>query len=501
MTYSGQRAAGGKQFTRRAALLALAACVAGVSAVRAQSSVDPVQQLQSDLTAATQMAGVQHGTWGIAVQSLDRNERLFDLNAHTLIVPASVAKLVSVATAVDAVGWQYQFTTTLRASGPIDNGVLHGDLVVIGGGDPSIGGRGGDDFSSWIAALKDAGIRRIDGRVIGVDDAFEEPRPGFAWSWDDLGYSTGAIFGALNTDENMAMVTVRPGPAPAAPVLLTANGDSQDAQTIDRATTGAAGTQQLLWPEMRPGEPEVTIAGSIPVGARPVSLLISVGNPTLWFARVLRRHLIAAGIDVLGEAIDSDALDAPPTADEGMLLYTHRSHPISEIAQQALKNSINLYGEALQRLNGSGPPPRTNDQALEGMKQRLLAWGVPAEGFQMVDGSGLSRRDALAPDTLLTILTHMYDATDASPWMTALPVAGVDGTLIARLRRTAAENNLRAKTGTMSNVRSLAGYVRTRDGEPLAFVVMLENFEGTGAQAVAAIDAIAIRLASFRRQP
>ena len=491
---------GGGQQMQRAALAALLA-LAMAATIVAQPASDSIQRLQTDLIAATQMPGVQHGTWGIAVQSLDRNERLFDLNPHTLIVPASVEKLVSVATAVDAVGWDYRFTTTLRRTGPIADGVLRGDLLIIGGGDPSTGGRGGDDFSSWIAALKEAGIRRIDGRVVGVDDLFEEPRPGFAWSWDDLGYSTGAIFGALNFGENMAMVTVRPGSTPGAPAMLTPNGDAVDAQTIDRAVTGAAGTRQLLWPEMRPGEPEVTIAGSTPIGGRAVSLLISAGNPTLWSARVLRRHLIAGGIDVSGEAVDGDTLDAPPTLDAGELVYTYRSHPLSEIAQQAVKESINLYGEALHRLNAAGPLPHDNDQALAGVKQRFLSWGVPAEGFQLVDGSGLSRRDALAPDTLLTILTHMYDATGASPWMTAFPIAGVDGTLMGRMKDTPAENNVRAKTGTMSNVRSLVGYVRTRDGESLAFVIMLENFEGTGAQAVAAIDSIAIRLASFRRQP
>jgi D-alanyl-D-alanine carboxypeptidase/D-alanyl-D-alanine-endopeptidase (penicillin-binding protein 4) len=133
------------------------------------------------------------------------------------------------------------------------------------------------------------------------------------------------------------------------------------------------------------------------------------------------------------------------------------------------------------------------------MKQRLLMWGVPANGSQLVDGSGLSRRDVLAADTLLTVLVRMYDAAGMSPWMTALPVAGVDGTLAARMKGTPAENNVRAKTGTMSNVRSLTGYVRARDGETFAFVIMVNNFEGTGAQAVAAIDAIAVRLASFSR--
>jgi D-alanyl-D-alanine carboxypeptidase/D-alanyl-D-alanine-endopeptidase (penicillin-binding protein 4) len=250
----------------------------------------------------------------------------------------------------------------------------------------------------------------------------------------------------------------------------------------------------------------LTIAGSLPAGSMPETLLVSAGNPTAWFARVFRSRLIASGIDVSGDAVDGDDIDvgagfSRPSPDNAEILYTYRSHPLSEIAQPLLKESINLYGEAVQRLNGSGPRPRTNDQALEGMKQRLLSWGVPADGFQLVDGSGLSRRDVLTPDTLLTVMVRMYDAGGAAPWMTGLPVAGVDGTLAARMKGTAAEHNVRAKTGTMSNVRSLAGYVTARNGEPIAFAVMVNDFEGTGAQALAAIDAIAVRLASFSRTP
>ena len=116
-----------------------------------------------------------------------------------------------------------------------------------------------------------------------------------------------------------------------------------------------------------------------------------------------------------------------------------------------------------------------------------------------VDGSGLSRRDVLTADMLVAVLRRMYDPAGASPWMTGLPIAGRDGTLDGRLKGTAAENNLRAKTGTMSNIRSLAGYVKTRDGETLAFAIMADNFEGSGTTATEAIDRIAVRLASFSR--
>ena len=255
-------------------------------------------------------------------------------------------------------------------------------------------------------------------------------------------------------------VVVAHGAVAGAPTNLSFDADAPGEPIINRSVTGAAGSQQLLWPERRPGETQLTIAGSIPVDARPAALPVAVGNPTARFARALRQRLVASRVEVSGEGVDADDLESPVNADGAAILYTYRSHPLSEIAQPLLKESINLYGEAVQRLNASGPLPHTNDQALAGMKQRLLTWAVPADGFQLVDGSGLARRDVLAPDALLTVLVRMYDPAGMSPWMTALPIAGVDGTLEARMKGTPAENNVRAKTGTMSKVRSLAGYVR-----------------------------------------
>src|SRR5437762_7254153 len=353
------------------ALLAASCGPKAPPALATPPPIDATRQLQIDLTTATKMPGVGRATWGIVVQSLARNERLFGYNAETLMVPASVAKLVSVATAADAVGWDYRFTTTLRASGPIESGALHGDLLIVGSGDPAIGGRGGDDLTTWIDALKTAGIHRIDGRIAGVDDSYEEPRPGFGWSWDDLGYSTGAIFGALNLAENRLTVTVNPGARAGASTSLAFNADAQDLPITNRSITGASGSTTLVWPEMRPGETTLTIAGSVPVGGMPATLTVSAGNPTAWFARVLRRRLIASGIEVAGPAVDADDVSAG-SPDAASILYTYRSHQLSEMAQPLLKESINLYGEAVQRLNASGPLPHTNDQALDGIKQRLL---------------------------------------------------------------------------------------------------------------------------------
>jgi D-alanyl-D-alanine carboxypeptidase/D-alanyl-D-alanine-endopeptidase (penicillin-binding protein 4) len=254
-----------------------------------------------------------------------------------------------------------------------------------------------------------------------------------------------------------------------------------------------------VWPEQRPGEPFLTIAGSVPAGGSPTRLRVSVGNPTFWFATALRHALIEAGIAVEGDAYDIDDLPGRPEWNVGTVLHTHRSPTLAEIAQPMLKESINLYGEAVLRLNVPTGTFPTNDAALEGLRMRMRAWGIPDDAWQIVDGSGLSRRNAVAPEALVAVLRRMYDASGRSPWMTGLPVAGRDGTLETRMRGTAAEGNVHAKTGTMSNVRSLAGYVRTRDDEALAFAIMADGFEGPGAAAVEAIDGIAVRLAGFSR--
>jgi D-alanyl-D-alanine carboxypeptidase/D-alanyl-D-alanine-endopeptidase (penicillin-binding protein 4) len=211
--------------------------------------------------------------------------------------------------------------------------------------------------------------------------------------------------------------------------------------------------------------------------------------------------MVRDGIDVSGDAVDIDDVVPTPARDAATVIHTHRSRTLAEIAQPLLKDSINLYAEALLRLNAAPGVLPTNDAALEGSRKRLDAWGISNASYQLVDGSGLSRRDAISADTVLSLLERMADPTGKSPFVTGLPIAGVDGSLSTRMKGTAAENNVRAKTGTMSNIRTLAGYVTTRDSERLAFVILINNFEGTGANANDALDAIAVRLASFSRKP
>jgi len=451
--------------------------------------------LREDLAAIITATGGDQASWGVLVQSLRSDERLFEHHESRLLVPGSTLKLITAAAAAAAVGWDYRFTTTAETSGPVEAGVLQGDLVLRGSGDPSLHGRGGVDLvGALAAALRERGISRIAGRLIGDDSLVEEARPGLAWSWDDLGTRTGTLAGALNLDENVMRLTVRPGAAVGAAALVTPPDDATDTALIMRALTTAPGSRTSVWAEQRPGDAALTIAGTVAADARPVPLVAAVGNPTLWFARAVRARLVAQGIAVTGPAVDADDLPSVPAAGTPLLRLPSRT--LAELTRPMLKESINLYAEALLRLATGPAGARTTDAALDAEREQLEQWQIATQAIRLADGSGLSRWDLVSAETLVAILRR--EQATAS-FVEALPVAGVDGTLADRMTGTAAAGNARAKTGSMTHVRSLAGYVTTRDGETVAFAVIVNNAGAPGASVSEAIDRVVVRLAEFRR--
>ena len=451
-------------------------------------------------------SGIGPAVWGMDVRALDRNERLYARNPDVLLTPASTMKLVTLAAAAERLGWDSRFETALLAAAPIRDGTLQGDLVVRGAGDPTINAPGaGDTFLRWADDLRALGVRRIAGRVVGDDDllddgARETPGLGSGWAWDDLSRGFAAPAGALQHRENVVAVVVEPAPAVGRPARARFR-DAGSGLTLrnDVLTVGADRTADVRL-RRPPGRAALVVSGRIPVRASPLVRIAAVGNPTLFFVQAFKETLEGRGITVDGEAVDIDLL-ATPEATRALAdlrpLLRHRSEPLSTIGVDMLKQSKNLYAESLVRHLGVATSAAAH-AGRSAVGEVLAGWGIDRRGAVVADGSGLSRYTYLTAGTLVEVLARLYgDADHRARILAALPVAGRDGTLRARLVGTPAEGIVRAKTGSMSRVRALAGYIETAGGEPLAFAILANNFSAPAAEVTRVIDEVVAALAAI----
>jgi serine-type D-Ala-D-Ala carboxypeptidase/endopeptidase (penicillin-binding protein 4) len=446
-----------------------------------------VFQLGADLDAIFNAPLTRHAHWGVLVRSLDAGEPLYERHAGMLAMPASNMKIVTVAAAAEALGWDARFTTTLETAAPVTGGRLAGDLLVRGGGDPTLNARGDRGlavFREWARALKVQGILAIDGRIVGDDRLFDAEFLGTGWAWDDLHNGYAAPVGALQFNESTVDLAIGPGRAPGAPLLVSL-GAGSGLTLLNRATTAPAGTPDALAVRRHLDRPVLEIGGSMPLPAdgmvdrAPQVRRIAVTHPTRYFVHALRETLVAEGIAVGGDAVAIRDLVAPPPPDAGWrVLARTESPPLREIAAIVLTVSQNLYAESLLKSVGAATAGLgTTAAGREAVRSILAGWRLDGTALIMADGSGLSRYNYASPALIVGILERMYEEPrHREPFMAAMPVAGRDGTVGDRMRRSHAEGNATAKTGSLSNVRALSGYVRTRDGEMLVFSIVANSF-------------------------
>lgn len=478
-------------------LLFIAGCGAGPRPAVAPAPRAPgaLASLQNDVTALVASPDLKHASWGILVRSLRRDETLYSLNAARLLLPASNMKLVTMAAAAERLGWHYTFETRIVAGGPVESGVLNGDLVVVGTGDPSLDDWDGvatQTFSGWAAGLKARGITRIAGRIVGDDNQLDDQLLGAGWAWDDLTSSFAASIGALQFNENTSRLTITPGSAVGAAALVSLAPGGTGLILRSDVRTAPPDTMPSIEARRGAASSVLDVRGSVPAGAPPLVRNVSVYNPTLYFVSALRDALIVNGIDVAGPPVDIDDVDGTmePLGQPLGTVVSHSSPPLSSLAQTMMKLSQNMFAESFFHAIGARP----------GVDAVLREWGIGDSAVIVADGSGLSRYNLASPEALVAILTHVYrDDRLREAFIASLPVAGRDGTLAGQMKGTAADGKARAKTGSMSNVRTLSGYVEAADGEPLVFSILANNY-GTPADLVETIiDRIVVRLAQFSR--
>lgn len=458
--------------------------------------------LAASLDALLHTPDADAALWGVFVQSLDSDETLYDRQGDRLMLPASAMKLVTLAVAAELLGWDYRYQTDVLSAAPVVDGVLQGDLVVRGGGDPSINTDSDTDtpvFDAWTTTLRELGISGISGRVIGDDNQVEEAAPGAGWSWDDLPYGYAAPTGALVHQDNRVRLTVHSGSVAGEDTLVEVSPLVSGVQVVNRVETDLAYTEAELTLH-RGHDGTLEIRGGMPAGSSPVSRTAAVVNPTIFFVRGLKESLEEGGIEVSGDAVDLDDIDGRLSEESLRVLARHQSPALSALATTLMQASHNLYAETLLSTLDQNRRPRTANSGRAAMRDLLATWGIDASQIVVADGSGLSRYNYVTARALVGLLRRMHEQpqhTDA--FLHALPVAGVSGTLAGRMVGTAAGGNARAKTGSMANVRTLAGYVTAADGERLAFAVLANNFPGSPDPILTVIDKLVDRLARSTR--
>jgi D-alanyl-D-alanine carboxypeptidase/D-alanyl-D-alanine-endopeptidase (penicillin-binding protein 4) len=449
--------------------------------------------------------------WGIEVRSLTSGRTLYARNAEKAFRPASNMKLVTTAAALDAYGPDARIRTTVETEGRLDVlGRILGDVFLVGRGDPNLSarftpGRPTAAFEEMADALVAAGVRRVEGRVVGHEGAFAGERRGSDWAWEDLAWGYGAEVSALSWNDNLVEVSLKPGERVGDPALLDAVLDAGCLAVLSSVTTAeavtpappsvtpVAGAEEVSL-EREPGSSDVRLAGRVPLGGS-WDARLAVADPARCAANAFLRVLEARGIRVTGGVATSSL----PLPADVRVLATHESVPMAAMIRVVNKESQNLHAETLLRLvglkvKGEGSVAMGHEAVAE-LAKRL---GVPDEGWGLVDGSGLARTDLITPRGLVALLAAMDRHPHAAAFRDSLPVAGVDGTLEKRMRGTAAERRVTAKTGTLRLANALAGYVTTARGERLAFAIVVNNHAGKSREAVAAIDAIAAALSTAR---
>jgi D-alanyl-D-alanine carboxypeptidase/D-alanyl-D-alanine-endopeptidase (penicillin-binding protein 4) len=512
-----------------------------ITTVLANSSPSPLQQsgnpvrvsapssaprtlaeLQSRIQEIVRQPPLEPGFFAVKIVSLDTGAVIFEQDANKFVRPASNMKLYTVAAAFDRLTPDFHFVTSVYAKEKVDDGKVKGDLVVYGRGDPSIAARfNNGDYFKGINDLADrivaAGVKRVKGDLVGDESYFNGDSFGSGWEWEDLLWSYGAAVSALSINDNAIDLTVRPGDKVGAPVVITSGPPSASFMTINnRAVTSARGSKSALEIRRGLGANVMEVSGTLPLGDNGFTGGLAIPDPALAFVAMLRDALIKRGVKIDGRLRTVDARSGAsivprlPSGFNGVTplppmplveVASLQSPPFSVIAAHTLKPSQNQYTELILRTLGKMTLPSGNQSneavGLDEVRAFLRQAGVVDNEVALNDGSGLSRNDLIMADATVQLLTYMSRHKYFAQFREALPIAGVDGTLRTRMRGTPAENNVRAKTGSLSSVASLSGYVTTAAGEHLVFSMMLNNYPDAAAVRRDSIDAIAVLLASF----
>jgi serine-type D-Ala-D-Ala carboxypeptidase/endopeptidase (penicillin-binding protein 4) len=446
------------------------------------------------------------GEWGLLIVDAATDETLYQQNADRYFVPASNMKLFTTALALAKLGPDYRFHTTLETNGTISNGVLTGNLALVGRGDPNLSNRKfpyelKEEFDGppekTLAELADEvvakGVKEISGDVIGDDSYFPRERYPSGWEIDDIVWEYGAAISSIVVDDNTVTLTLTPGDQPGSPVQAIASPATPDFLVENEVITSAPDVKSDLTLTREPGASLVVVKGTMPAKGSPRKLVLAIEEPAQHAAVVLKHLLEERGVRVDGVARARH--ESAKTQEDPTVLAEHVSVPLRDAVKLINKISQNLHTEMLLRTvarqNGVWATP---DDLMKVPQDFYASAGVSPDDVIQSDASGLSRHDLVTPRAIVALLTFAQMQPWFETYYNSLPVAGVDGTLEDRMKNTPAAGHIHAKTGSVEHVRTLSGFAETASGRRLIFSFLSNNQGGKNHEAADALTGLCVAM-------
>jgi D-alanyl-D-alanine carboxypeptidase/D-alanyl-D-alanine-endopeptidase (penicillin-binding protein 4) len=421
----------------------------------------------------------------IKVVSLSSGSTLYETNSHLLMPAASLQKLFTAAAALSRLGPDHFIETSVAVHSATDT------LYVKGCGDPLLKKA---DLKQMVGDLAGNLAPGRQYKLVGDTGCFDDAYWGSGWMWDDEPDPDATYLTALTVNRNTIRVTASPGKSASLPLEVATDPATRYVVIENSGKTGQPGGPCAVSITRPAGDRDnhIRVAGSLAPGCRPVTKRLTVWRPERYFLTLLAEQLAQSGITA-----EPLALGAAP-ADAKVVSVVR--HPVGKIVSVMLKKSDNLSAENLLKYLAHTKTGQKGTAA-EGagiIKEYLRSQGIATDHLVIVDGSGMSRYNLTNADTITRLLVAAYkDQANFPYFQDALPLAGIDGTLVRRMKGTPAKGKLRAKTGTMKGVSALAGYTVSADGEPLAFAMIMQNFVGPDQRIHALQDRIAVLLSTF----
>jgi serine-type D-Ala-D-Ala carboxypeptidase/endopeptidase (penicillin-binding protein 4) len=474
--------------------------------VKAQTPPSPPSQgfcqsqLEPTIAGIINRPELRRARWGILVETLEGggDRTLYRRDSEQFFIPASTAKLLTSAAALQHLGPDFRMRTSIYGSNPTGGQIE--TLRVVGRGDPTIGKT---QLEAIAQQLQQQGIQQV-GELIGEDSYFVGSPVHPNWEWEDVQAGYGAPVNSLIFNQNTVDFTLTPqGLGQPLSVTWANPGEQNRWQIENRSTTVSTDSREFLKVGREFNRPLVRVSGQLHVGSAAEEVAIAVAEPAENFLGYFRQALNGVGITTGRERVSDEFRNGPNQQELAAII----SPPLSELIVQVLQRSNNLYTEVLLRSLGANPqgkgknplPEETREAGLQVLKATLTELGVDPSSYDLVDASGLSRRNLVSPESLVQTLRGMAQSPHFDIYREALPLAGVSGTLRTRFRNTPAAQTVRAKTGTLTGASGLSGYVPNSEYNMVLFSILVNQSDQSAAMLRTAIDEIVVLLTRLER--